>query len=61
MILGGSSRDGEFKDVSEQLEVEGRTSFDVDTRGEELRYYVIWITALDGTAHINEVRGFREG
>ena len=48
-------------DVSESLEVEGRTSFEVDTRGEELRYYLIWITALEGTAHVNEVRGFRSG
>ena len=60
MILAGSSEGGEFTDVSEAREVEGRTSFEVDTRGEELRYYVVWITELDGTAHINEVRGFRE-
>jgi serine/threonine-protein kinase len=59
MILAGASRDGDFKDVSESLEVEGRTSFEVDTRGEELRYYVVWITALEGSAHVNEVRGFR--
>jgi hypothetical protein len=59
MVLAGARQGGPFEDVSESLEVEGRTSFEVDTRGEELRYYLIWITALDGTAHVNEVRGFR--
>jgi eukaryotic-like serine/threonine-protein kinase len=59
MILAGPSRGGDFNDVSEPREVEGRTSFEVDTRGEELRYYVVWITALDSAAHVNEVRGFR--
>jgi eukaryotic-like serine/threonine-protein kinase len=60
MILAAPTQRDDFKDVSEPLEVEGRTTFEVDTRGEELRYYVIWITELDGMAHINEVRGFRE-
>ena len=59
MILAGAREGGPFEDVSDSLEVEGRTSFEVDTRGQALRYYLIWITALDGTAHINEVRGFR--
>jgi eukaryotic-like serine/threonine-protein kinase len=59
MILAGAREGGPFEDVSDSLEVEGRTSFEVDTRGDALRYYLIWITALDGTAHINEVRGFR--
>jgi eukaryotic-like serine/threonine-protein kinase len=59
MILAGSQRGGPFEDVSESQQVEGRTSFEVDTRGEGFRYYLVWITALEGTAHINEVRGFR--
>jgi eukaryotic-like serine/threonine-protein kinase len=60
MILAGSEEGGPFEDVSESQQVEGRTTFDVDTRGEPLRYYLVWITALEGTAHVNEVRGFRE-
>jgi eukaryotic-like serine/threonine-protein kinase len=60
MILAGSRAGGPFEDVSESQELVGRTPFEVDTRGEPLRYYLIWITALDGTAHVNEVRGFRE-
>jgi tRNA A-37 threonylcarbamoyl transferase component Bud32 len=59
VILAGSEQGGSFVDVSESQQVEGRTSFEVDTRGESFRYYVIWITALDGAAHVNEVRGFR--
>jgi serine/threonine-protein kinase len=58
MIMAGRTR-REFEDVSEAQEVAQRTSFEVDTRGEAYRYYLIWITALDGTAHVNEVRGFR--
>ena len=58
MIMAGRTR-REFEDVSEAQEVAQRTSFEVDTRGQAYRYYLVWITALDGTAHINEVRGFR--
>ena len=36
-----------------------RTDLDVDTDGEAYRYYVLWITSLDGSAHVNEVRAFR--
>jgi serine/threonine-protein kinase len=59
MILAGTRAEGPFEDVSEPREVEGRTSFEVDTRGEPFRFYLIWITALEGAAHVNEVRGFR--
>jgi serine/threonine-protein kinase len=59
MILAGTEEGGPFEDVSESQEVEGRTSFEVDTRGDSFRYYLVWITALEGTAHVNEVRGFR--
>jgi eukaryotic-like serine/threonine-protein kinase len=60
MILAGSEEAGPFEDVSESQQVEGRTTFEVDTRGEAFRYYLVWITALESTAHVNEVRGFRE-
>jgi eukaryotic-like serine/threonine-protein kinase len=56
-ILGGSTR-RDFVDVSEEQQVRRRTAFDVDTRGEPFRYYVVWITDPNGVAHVNEVRAF---
>jgi eukaryotic-like serine/threonine-protein kinase len=58
MILGGSNRDGNFVDVAAEQEVGRRSTFDVDTRGEAFRYYVVWITNVSGSAHVNEVRAF---
>jgi serine/threonine-protein kinase len=57
MILGGATRDADFVDVADEQEVGRRTTFDVDTRGEDFRYYVVWVTNVSGSAHINEVRG----
>jgi tRNA A-37 threonylcarbamoyl transferase component Bud32 len=56
MILGGATRDADFVDVADEQEVGRRTTFDVDTRGEDYRYYVVWITNVSGSAHVNEVR-----
>ena len=56
-ILGGSTRT-DFVDVSEEQQLRRRTVFDVDTRGEPFRYYVVWITDPNGRAHVNEVRAF---
>jgi serine/threonine-protein kinase len=61
MILGGDERDGDFVDVAAEQEAGRRTTFDVDTRGEDYRYYVVWITGLSGRAHLNEVRAFVSG
>jgi eukaryotic-like serine/threonine-protein kinase len=47
---------GPFEDVSEAQEVGRRTTFEIDTDGEDYRYYLVWITDLDGSAHVNEVR-----
>jgi serine/threonine-protein kinase len=58
VILGGNDRDGKFYDVSDEQQVARRTTFDVDTRDEAYRYYVVWITGLDVRAHLNEVRGY---
>ena len=58
LIAAGNDPDDEFVDVSEEREVARRTTFDVDTRGESYRYYVVWITAVEGAAHVNEVRAF---
>ena len=61
LILGGTERDGKFYDVSSEQEVARRTTFDVDTRGEAYRYYVVWITDPNAQAHVNEVRAFSSG
>ena len=58
MILADNDRNGEFIDVSGEQEVGRRTTFDVDTRGEGFRYYVVWITDPNTQAHVNEVRAF---
>ena len=58
LIAAGNEPDGRFVDVAEAREVGRRTTFDVDTRGESFRYYVVWITGLEGVAHVNEVRAF---
>lgn len=61
MILGGNDRDADFVDVSSEQEVGRRTTFDVDTRGEDYRYYVVWITDPNTRAHVNEVRAYVSG
>jgi serine/threonine-protein kinase len=61
MIGAGNDPNGEFVDVAEEQEVGRRTTFDVDTRGETYRYYLVWITGLDTRAHVNEVRAFVAG
>jgi hypothetical protein len=57
-ILGGNDRDGDFVDVSSEQRAGRRTSYDVDTRDAEYRYYVVWITNPNTRAHLNEVRAF---
>jgi hypothetical protein len=61
MILAGNERDGAFVDVSEEEEVGRRATFDVDTRSDSYRYYVVWITDLNTRAHVNEARAFVSG
>jgi serine/threonine-protein kinase len=56
VVKAGSEADGPFEDVSESAPVGARTTFDLDTGGKEYRYYLFWITSLDGFAHVNEVR-----
>jgi serine/threonine-protein kinase len=58
MILADNDRNGDFVDVSGEQEVGRRTTFDVDTRGERFRYYVVWITDPNTQAHVNEARAF---
>jgi tRNA A-37 threonylcarbamoyl transferase component Bud32 len=61
VILGGNDRDGDFVDVSSEQRVGRRTTFDVDTRGEAYRYYIVWVTDPNSEAHVNEVRAFASG
>jgi eukaryotic-like serine/threonine-protein kinase len=56
VVKAGSEADGPFRDVSEPAQVGIRTTFELDTGGKEYRYYLIWITSLEGLAHVNEVR-----
>jgi eukaryotic-like serine/threonine-protein kinase len=58
MILAGNNREGEFVDVSSERQAGRRTTYDVDTRDAEYRYYVVWITEPNTRAHVNEVRAF---
>jgi predicted Ser/Thr protein kinase len=53
-IQAGSSRSGPFRRVSESQPVLGTTDFEVDATN-PARYYVVWITDLDGRARITEV------
>jgi tRNA A-37 threonylcarbamoyl transferase component Bud32 len=57
-ILGGNDLDGKFVDVSSEQDGGRRTIYEVDTRDEEFRYYVVWITDPNTRAHVNEVRAF---
>jgi serine/threonine-protein kinase len=59
MVMAGPERVGRFTGVSGETEIGRRTEIDVDTHGEAFRYYVLWITSLDGSAQVNEVRAFR--
>jgi serine/threonine protein kinase len=54
-VIEASNRfDGGFKVVSDSQTVEEQTTFDLE--GGDYRYYLIWITSLDGRAHVSEVR-----
>jgi eukaryotic-like serine/threonine-protein kinase len=53
-IESGESESGPFEPVSPLRTVGSSTTFPV--HGAAARYYVVWITKLDGFAHVNEVR-----
>jgi tRNA A-37 threonylcarbamoyl transferase component Bud32 len=55
-IRAGNRRGGPFDDVSEESGVGRRATFEIDTGGEEYRFYLVWITSLSGRATVNEVR-----
>jgi eukaryotic-like serine/threonine-protein kinase len=54
VIEASNKADGGFKTVSDSQAVEAETTFDL--QGGSYRYYLVWITSLNGRAHINEVR-----
>jgi eukaryotic-like serine/threonine-protein kinase len=54
-ILAGDRRGGPFVEYSPEQAVGSRTTVDL-AGGTSYRYYVIWITHLNGWAHVNEVR-----
>ena len=58
VILAGNDLDDDFVDVSSEQEADRRTTFEVNTRDERFRYYVVWITDPNTRAHVNEVRAF---
>ena len=53
-IRAGNSPQGPFEPVSDSTTVSSSTQFDL--RETQARYFVVWITSLDGSAHVNEVR-----
>ncbi len=53
-IRSGESSEGPFRRVSPSRRVNGTTR--VPISGDDARYFVVWITALDRLAHVNEVR-----
>jgi len=55
-IQAGNRSSGPFEDVSEDATIGERTTIELDTGDRAFRYYVVWITSLDGSAHLNEVR-----
>jgi hypothetical protein len=52
-IQAGDSPEGPFQRVAGGKTVAASTTWDLD--GADARYYVVWITDLDGRAHVNEV------
>jgi len=53
-IQAGSSPEGPFETVGASKRVGSSTAWELD--GAEAAYYVVWITELVGSAHVNEVR-----
>jgi hypothetical protein len=57
-ILAGEEPGGPFEPVSSSRRAGERTELPLDADGRALRWYVVWITALDRSVHLNEVLGF---
>jgi hypothetical protein len=53
-IRSGDSPQGPFETVAGGKVVEATTTWDLDST--DAQYYVLWITQLVGSAHVNEVK-----
>ena len=53
-IRVGDTPAGPFETISDSKTAEATTTWDLE--GAEGRYYVLWISELDGNAHVNEVK-----
>ena len=52
-IRAGSSPEGPFEAVSASGTIENRRRYTL--RDADARYFVVWITEVTGSAHVNEV------
>jgi serine/threonine-protein kinase len=52
-IVAGDSATGPFVSVADPKTTGTMTAWEIE--GDSARYYVVWITELDGVAHVNEV------
>ena len=56
-IRASNSASGGFVDVSGEENTSGTTTFDLDTKDESYRYYLVWLRLPEGgAAHVNEVK-----
>jgi hypothetical protein len=56
-IRASNQADGGFVDVSDEQTTSPTTTFDLDTKDKEYRYYLVWLKLPDGgVAHVNEVK-----
>jgi hypothetical protein len=53
-VQAGDSPQGPFETVGAGKVVESTTTWDLEST--DAQYYVIWITQLIGSAHVNEVK-----
>jgi hypothetical protein len=56
-IRASNNAGGGFVDVSDERTTSPTTTFDLDTKDKEYRYYLVWLKLPDGgVAHVNEVK-----
>jgi eukaryotic-like serine/threonine-protein kinase len=56
-IQASNNAGGGFVDVSDEQTVDATTRFELDTKDQAYRYYLVWLRLPDGgSAHVNEIR-----
>jgi len=56
-IRASNNAGGGFVDISDERTTSPTTTFDLDTKDNEYRYYLVWLKLPDGgVAHVNEVK-----